>query len=481
MKVFVTGATGYVGGRLVPLLLDKGHDVRLLVRDPARVQGRPWAHRVELCVGDVLRPETLNLDGIEAAYYLVHSMGTGGDFEAMDRIAASNFVHAGHHLQHVIYLGGLLPPSAASEHLSSRAEVGEILRAGLPATEFRAGPVVGSGSASFEMVRYLAERVPAFPAPRGVHNAVQPIGIDDMLRYLVASLARGPQGIVEVGTDRSSFGGMLTDYARVRGLRRPVWEVPLVRPSFCALMVGLLTPIPRSLAAPLLEGVAHPVVADTTRAQQIFPEIVPISYTDCVRRALDRIAAEDVETSWRGAQGRPMESKRVDWAGLYRASCSNFVDAPPWAVFRACSSLGGEQGYRVWNWAWQLRGLIDQWVGGPGLRRGRRHPTELFAGEAMDVWRVEEVEPGRRLFLRAEMKLPGRAWLSFEVTPEGSGSRLVITALMEPHGLPGWLYWWSTYPYHRFGFRQLAKVLAQEAQKLTRQEASPRIGSNKCT
>lgn len=468
MKVLVTGATGYVGGRLVGLLLQRGHQVRLLVRDAARVRGRAWADRVEVVCGDVLRAETLGpaLQGMDAAYYLVHSMGGEGEFQEMDRRAARNFVEAAQSLKHVVYLGGLLPQGLASDHLSSRAEVGEILRSGLPVTEFRAGPVVGSGSASFEMVRYLAERVPFFPAPRGVHNAVQPIGIDDMLSYLVASLDRGPQGVVEVGTERSSFGGMLQDYGSVRGLRRPVWEVPLVKPSFCALMVGLLTPIPRALAAPLLEGVAHPVVADTARAREVFPEIVPMSYAECVRRALDRMAAEDVETSWRGAQGKPLESRRVDWAGLYRASCSHHVAASPAAVFRAFCSLGGDQGYRVWNWAWRLRGWIDQWVGGPGLRRGRRHPYELLPGEAMDVWRVEEVEENRRLFLRAEMRLPGRAWLSFQVDPEGEGSRLLITALMEPHGMPGWLYWWATYPYHRFGFRQLARVLGAEAQRI---------------
>ncbi|MFN8606944.1 MAG: DUF2867 domain-containing protein [Vulcanimicrobiota bacterium] len=467
MKLLVTGATGYVGGRLVPLLLEAGHQVRLLVRDATRVRGRSWADRVDLCCGDVLNLEKLGpaLKDVEAAFYLVHSMGGEGEFQEMDRRAARNFVAAGHGLRHVIYLGGLLPQGLASEHLSSRAEVGEILRAGLPTTEFRAGPIVGSGSASFEMVRYLAERVPFFPAPRGVHNAVQPIGIGDMLRYLVASLERGPQGIIEVGTEPSSFGGMLQDYAAVRGLRRPVWEVPLVKPGFCAVMVGLLTPIPRALAAPLLEGVAHPVVADTRRAREVFPEIVPSDYPACIRKALDRIAAEDVETSWRGAQNRPLESRRVDWAGLYRASCSHYVQAPAAAVFRAFCSLGGDQGYRVWNWAWSLRGWIDQWLGGPGLRRGRRHPHQLLPGEAMDVWRVEEVDPDRRLLLRAEMKLPGRAWLSFEVTPENSGSRLLITALMEPHGMPGWLYWWATYPYHRWGFQKLARVLAREALK----------------
>jgi uncharacterized protein YbjT (DUF2867 family) len=465
MQVLVTGATGYIGGRLVPRLLEQGHQVRVMVRDPARVQGRAWASRVEVVAGDILQPQSLApaLQGMDAAYYLIHSMLGEGEFASIDRQGAQNFVgHAGH-LKHLVYLGGLLPQGETSKHLSSRAEVGDILRAGLPTTEFRAGPIVGSGSASFEMVRYLAERVPFFLAPRGVHNAVQPIGVSDTLTYLVRSLERGAQDVVEIGTDRSSFGGMLTGYANVRGLKRPIWETPLVPPAFCARMVGLLTPIPTSLAAPLLEGVKHAVIADTRRAEELFPEIRPLTYEQAIRRALERSAEGQVETSWRSAQSGKMESKRTDWEGLYQATCSHFVPAPPENVFRAFCSLGGDKGYVVWNWAWRLRGWIDQWIGGPGLRRGRRHPYELLQGEAMDVWRVELVEPPHRLFLSAEMKLPGRAWLSFEARPENSGTRLVITALMEPHGVPGWLYWWSTYPYHRFGFQALARALADEA------------------
>ena len=467
MRVLVTGATGYMGGRLVGRLLESGYRVRVLVRDAARVAGRPWAELVQVAEGDVLRPETLPaaLQDVDVAYYLVHSMLSGGEFSRMDRDGANHFVAAGQKLRHVVYLGGLLPQGQASDHLSSRAEVGEILRAGLPATEFRAGPIVGSGSASFEMVRYLAERVPFFLAPRGVYNAVQPIAVSDMLSYLVASLDCGPQGVVEVGCERHSFAGMLQGYARVRRLRRPIWEVPLVSPAFCARMVGLLTPIPHSLAAPLLEGVAHAVVADTSAAEEIFPEIVPMTYQQAVEEALERTDAAEVETFWRGAQSGRIESRRVDWEGLYRATCSHYIEAPPEAVFHEFSSLGGEKGYVVWNWAWRLRGWIDQWCGGPGLRRGRRHPHELLPGEAMDVWRAEVVEPPHKLFLRAEMKLPGRAWLNFEARPEGSGTRLLITALMEPHGLPGWLYWWSTYPYHRFGFRQLASILGQAAER----------------
>jgi uncharacterized protein YbjT (DUF2867 family) len=422
---------------------------------------------VEVVEGDVLQAHTLPaaLANMDAAYYLIHSMLTGEEFSRLDRVGAQNFVAAARHLQHVVYLGGLLPHGAVSNHLASRAEVGEILRASLPTTEFRAGPIVGSGSASFEMVRYLAERIPFFLAPRGVRNAVQPIAVSDMLRYLVASLEEGPLGVVEVGSERQSFASMLQGYARVRRLRRPIWEVVRVSPALCARLVSLFTPIPHSLASPLLEGVAHPVVADTSRAEQVFPDIIPMTYQQAVEEALERTQAAEVETSWRGAQGGPIESRRVDWEGLYRAFCSHYVEAPPAAVFHECVSLGGEQGYRVWNWAWRLRGWLDQLCGGPGLRRGRRHPHELLVGEAMDVWRAEVVDPPHKLLLRAEMKLPGRAWLGFDTLPEGSGTRLRITALMEPHGLPGWLYWWSTYPYHRFGFRHLAQVLGRAAEK----------------
>lgn len=463
MNVLVTGPTGYIGGRLIPRLLEAGHRVRVLARSPQKLAGRSWSSEVEALAGDVLDRPSLEraLEGQEAAYYLVHSMGGEGDFRALDREAANNFVAAGGQLRQTVYLGGLLP-DAPSDHLASRAEVGEILRAGLPTTEFRAGPIVGSGSASFEMVRYLAERVPFFLAPRGVHNLVQPVGINDVLAYLVASLRQGEPGVVEIGADRLSFGGMLKEYAALRGLRRPIWEVPLVTPGLCAAIVGRLTPIPTSLAAPLLEGIAHSVVARGDEAARRFPEITPTRYAQAATLAIEGSDRAQVETSWRSAGGRG-EARRVDWEGLYREMRAVHVDAPPERVFRAFCSLGGDRGWEVWNWMWTVRGWVDVLIGGPGLRRGRRHPYELHPGEALDVWRVEAVEPPRRLLLRAEMKLPGRAWLEFEARPDGAGTLLVITGLMEPRGLPGWLYWWSTWPYHRFGFAELARRLGREA------------------
>ncbi|MEW6284190.1 MAG: DUF2867 domain-containing protein, partial [Candidatus Eremiobacterota bacterium] len=390
MRVLVTGATGYIGGRLIPRLLERGHQVRVLVRDATRVQGRDWSDQVQVCQGDVLAVDSLRpaLDGVQAAYYLVHSMGGQGDFAARDRQAAQNFVQAGRAVSRVIYLGGLLPPGEASKHLASRGEVGAILREGLAATELRAGPIVGSGSASFEMVRYIAERFPLLLAPRGVSNSIQPIGVEDMLAYLQAALDGRATGVVDVGSDRISFADMVTIYAQLRGLRRPLREVPLVRPALAALLVGWLTPIPRDLAAPLLEGLNHPVVADLERARSLFPEVRPHSYREAASRALSE---RDVPTSWRTSLGGEYRVERVDWEGLYRERHILRVRAPASAVFRAFCRLGGDRGWVAWNRAWWLRGLIDQWLGGPGLRRGRRHPEEIYPGEALDLWRVEAV------------------------------------------------------------------------------------------
>ncbi|HVG07109.1 MAG TPA: NAD(P)H-binding protein [Thermoanaerobaculia bacterium] len=292
MKVLVTGATGYIGGRLVPRLLEQGHAVRVLVR----VEARPWAERVEVAVGNLLDPESLGpaLAGVDTAYYLVHSMGSGKDFEERDRTAAANFVAAAlaAGIGKVIYLGGLLPAGEdVSDHLRSRAEVGEILRKGLPATEFRAGPIIGSGSASFEMVRHLTERLPAMIAPKWVLNEVQPIGVRDVLSYLVLALEREPLGVIDIGSDRMTFRQMMLGYAGVRGLRRFIIPVPVLTPRLAGLWVGLVTPIPNTLAVPIIKGMVHPVVADTTRARQLFPEVEPSFYREAVELALRSDAA----------------------------------------------------------------------------------------------------------------------------------------------------------------------------------------------
>jgi len=468
MRALVTGATGYIGGRLVPRLLERGHTVRVLVRDPARIAGRPWAGRVEVAAGDLLDPAGLTaaLAGIEAAYYLVHSMDGRHDFEARDATAARNFVAAGQEagLRLTVYLGGILPAGdEVSAHLRSRAEVGEILRAGLPATELRAGPIVGSGSASFEMVRYLTERLPAMIAPRWVMNDVQPIAVRDVLAYLLLALEREPLGIVNVGSERLSFRQMMQVYASVRGLKRLIVPVPVLTPRLAGLWVGLVTPIPNSLAVPLIEGVIRPVVADTARARALFPEVEPVTYRRAVELALEKLRDAGAETRWSGALGRGLPAQLTDTEGMIREIRTLHVDAPPERVFATFTGLGGDKGWLVWNAAWHLRGLLDRVVGGPGLRRGRRHPKELFPGEALDFWRVETVQPPHLLRLRAEMKVPGRAWLQWEARPEGTGTRLLQTAFFAPVGLAGTLYWYLLYPLHKLIFSDMIRAVAAES------------------
>jgi hypothetical protein len=296
-----------------------------------------------------------------------------------------------------------------------------------------------------------------------VTNPVQPIGVRDVLEYLLAALEQEPLGIVEVGADPLSFKRMMEVYAQVRGLKRVIVPVPVLAPGLAARWVGLVTPIPNRLAVPIIEGVIYPLLADTTRARTSFPEIQPLSYRRAVERALDAIEQEEVETRWSGALGSGLAVELSDREGLIREVRTVQVQASPQAVFETFSGLGGERGWLVWNWAWWLRGLVDRVIGGPGLRRGRRHPSELLSGEAVDFWRVEVVEPPHLLRLRAEMKLPGRAWLQWQAVPDGDGTRLVQTALFAPVGLAGALYWNLLYPAHRLIFSGLVRAIAREA------------------
>jgi uncharacterized protein YbjT (DUF2867 family) len=468
MKILVTGATGYIGGRIVPRLVAAGHEVRVLVRDPKRIAGRSWANSVEIAHGDVENPATLPaaLRDVELAYYLIHLMGAGGDFVARDRDAAHNFVRAARGVRRVVYLGGLLPDSErVSPHLASRAEVGQILREGLPTVEFRAGPVIGSGSASFEMVRYLTERLPAMIAPRWILNEVQPIAVRDVVSYLLAAVDRGRDGVYSVGGEPLSFKGMMQEFARVRGLRRLIVPVPVLAPRLAALWVGLVTPIPNRLAVPLIEGVVHPVVADTSDARRDFPDIRPVGYTEAVRRALDSIESDSVDTRWSGALGAAPAVELSTSQGLVRETRRRRTSATPEQVFRVVTSLGGDRGWLYWNWAWGLRGLFDRLAWGPGLRRGRRHPHLLLPGDAVDFWRVEAVEEPRLLRLRAEMKVPGKAWLQWETETDDRGTWVVQTALFAPRGLTGTLYWKLLYPIHAIMFSGMTREIVAAAEK----------------
>ncbi len=472
MRILVTGATGYIGGRLVQRLLDRGHEIRVLARDPRRARGRGWGTRVEVRQGDLSDPDSLQgiAEGMDAAYYLVHAMYGGKDFARRDRESAEHFVRAAAGVPHCIYLGGILPDTEArtrSHHLRSRAEVGRILREGLPTTELRAGPIIGSGSASFEMVRYLTERLPAMVAPRWIRNEVRPIAVRDILAYLIGAAEGGePLGVLDVGTEVLTFREMMEGYARVRGLRRLIVPVPVLAPRLAGLWVGLVTPIPNEVAGPLVEGVVQPVVGDVARSRALFPEIRPLAYGRAVELALERIETGAVPTRWSGSLGRAETFEYEDREGLVREVRTRKVEAPPEAVYRAFTSMGGDRGWLIWKPAWRARGVLDQMVGGPGLRRGRRHPLELEVGEAVDFWRVEALEPGRMLRLRAEMKVPGRAWLQWEAIPEGEGTRLVQSAIFAPSGLPGILYWYALFFAHAFIFSAMVDAVGRLAHRI---------------
>ena len=476
--VLVTGANGYIGGRLIPRLLDAGYSVRCMVRDPARLQGRPWLSDVEVIQGDVLAPQSLAapLQGIDVAYYLIHSLSAGHDFSERDEIAARAFGHAclTAGVKRIIYLGGLGDPSAElSQHLRSRQLTGDALReAGVPVTELRAAVIVGSGSLSFEMVRYLSERLPVMICPRWVYTRVQPIAIRNVLDYLVSALntPSSTGQIIEIGgADVLTYGDMMTGYAKVRGLRRWLIPVPVLTPRLSSYWVHLVTPIPAAIARPLIEGLHNEVIVRDDKARRLFPQIQLMDYESAVSIALSRLQAGDVETAWSDAL---ITTQRdippvilTTHEGMVLEHRQNLIDASPESVFNCFSSLGGERGWLYMNWAWQFRGIFDRLVGGVGMRRGRRDPVEVRIGDALDFWRVEAVEPGRLLRLRAEMKLPGQAWLQFQAKLQSTGQTLLSqTAFFAPKGLFGWLYWYGLYPIHRLIFSGMIRKIGELAE-----------------
>ena len=482
--VLVTGATGYVGGRLVPRLLELGHAVRVLVRDPARLAGRPWLDAVEVVVGDVLAPETLApaVEGVRAAYYLIHSLGAGEEFRSRDRTAALAFGGACHDagVARIIYLGALGESGEAlSEHLRSRQETGSVLaEAGVPVTELRAGIVVGSGSLSFELIRHLTERLPAMICPKWVYTRTQPIGIRNVLDYLVATLdqPRSAGRVVEIGgADVVTYAEMMLTYARVRGLTRLLIPVPVLTPRLSSYWVHWTTPVSSRVAQPLIDGLRNDtVVTEPAPARELFPDIEPLGYEEAVSLALRRVREGHIESSWSDALHSSLgDTKPVVFAqreGLLIERRQIQVDARPESVFRSFTGLGGKRGWLYWNWSWRLRGMLDRMVGGVGFRRGRRDPDDLRVGDALDFWRVEALEPGRVLRLRAEMRLPGVAWLEYKSDPgPDGGTRLTQTAIFGPRGLLGLLYWYSIYPVHGLIFSNLAQRVGERARSIERE------------
>ncbi|AGM06848.1 oxidoreductase [Amycolatopsis keratiniphila] len=478
----VLGATGYVGGRLVPQLLEAGHEVRVVARSPEKVAEEPWRDRVEVERGDITDPSSIEaaLTGCEVVYYLVHSLARK-DFVDVDREGAKTVAEAAKTAgaRRLVYLGGIVPDDEElSPHLASRAEVGRVLLdSGVPAIVLQAAVIIGSGSASFEMLRYLTERLPAMVTPRWVRNRIQPIAIRDVLHYLVhaADLPSDVNGAFDIGgPDVLTYLDMMRRYAVVAGLpRRAVVPVPVLTPWLSAQWVNLVTPVPKAIAVPLIESLVHEVVChDHAIAEHIpDPEAGLTHYEHAVELALSRIRNADVPTRWSDASGDAAPSDPLpsdpDWAGgtVYEDKREQLTDASPEALWDVIESIGGEHGWYSFPLAWSVRGWADRLVGGVGLRRGRRDPRRLHLGEALDWWRVEYLDRPRLLRLRAEMKLPGRAWLELGVESDEDGRTIYRQrAVFEPHGLAGHAYWKGIAPFHGVVFGGMVRNITGAAQ-----------------
>ncbi|KQO99599.1 SDR family oxidoreductase [Leifsonia sp. Leaf264] len=479
----VTGATGYIGGRLVPRLLDAGFRVRVVVRNPDRLADVPWARRVEVVTGDLTEAATAEAASVDAdvLYYLVHSMGGGkGDFEAREREIATTLADAAFAagVGRIVYLGGLHPDGVPlSKHLRSRVEVGRILIAsGVPSVVLQAGVVIGSGSTSFEMIRHLTEVLPYMPAPKWVRNFIQPIAVRDVLHYLIeaASVDASVNRTFDIGgPDVLRYGQMMNGYALEAGLRqRPIAALPVLTPWLASQWVNLVTPIPRSLAVPIIESLQVDCVVREHDVDTVIPPPAEglTGYRRAVRLALQRERDGEVETSWRdsaveGAPSDPLPSD-PDWAGtlVYTDVRERRTAAAPADLWKVIEGVGGKNGWYSFPLAWAVRGWMDWLVGGVGLRRGRRDAGTLNTGDALDFWRVERLERGRLLRLRAEMRLPGRAWLEMTAEPTDDGGSIYRQrAVYFPKGLTGRLYWWAVWPFHGVIFAGMTNRITEAA------------------
>jgi uncharacterized protein YbjT (DUF2867 family) len=468
--ILLTGATGYVGGRLLHALEAAGYRVRCLSRHPDALRQRV-AQTTEVVKGDILNAPSLapGMVGVHTAYYLVHSMASANSFEVEDRCAAHAFALAARDadVQRIIYLGGLGSGSELSAHLKSRQEVGRILReSGVPTIEFRASIVIGSGSASFEMIRALVEKLPVMITPRWVKTRSQPIAVEDVIDYLEQALDLEICGtrIVEIGgADQVTYLDLMKEYARQRGLKRWMIPVPVLSPRLSSLWLGLVTPVYARIGRELVHSLRNETIVRDRSADALF-SVRPLGYRESLKRALANEDREFAETRWSDAFSSLGTTRQRGGAKFGRRivdSRSMHVQFPPDIAFRPIERLGGKTGWYYGNWLWRIRGLLDLLFGGAGMRRGRRDPDRLLAGDTLDFWRVEEIQTGRLLRLAAEMRLPGRAWLQFEVEPDGSGSVVRQTAIFDPVGVLGQLYWYLLYPMHQFVFAGMLRGIVK--------------------
>jgi uncharacterized protein YbjT (DUF2867 family) len=476
--ILLTGVTGFIGGSLLPRLLEAGYPVRVLVRNPAKLQGRAWLDQVEVVVGDVFQPESLEaaMRGVDVAYYFVHSLYAGHDFHELDMTAARNFAQAAEKagVKRIIYLGGLGEPGdELSPHLRSRQETGQaLLGSSVPATEFRAAIIIGSGSGSFEMIRYLAERIPPMICPRWVFSQIQPISIGNVLDYLVAALGvpASTGEIIEIGgADVLSYADTMLGYARARGLWRVIIPVPVLTPSLSSHWVGWVTPVSARLARPLIEGLRNDVVVTDDKAARLFPNIQLMAYQPAVELALQALTPDHFDLDWIDAQatceGDPPEPVRITQEGMFIERRYCIVDVPAEAAYSVFTGLGGQRGWLYANWAWQLRGLFNRLLGGFKYQRTRRDPEGLQIGDEVDFLRVERLEPGRMLRLGDGGIRLGQFWLQFEAQPLGpERTRLVQTTFFAPKGLTGLIYWAVFRRLHRMVFSRLIDELEVECQ-----------------
>ena len=475
--ILLTGATGYVGGRLLRVLEQNHHRVRCLARHPEVLADRV-APATEVVKADLDDMESLHeaVRDIDTAYYLAHALGSGANFEEQEQLAAKNFAEVAREagVKRIIYLGGLgRDDTDLSPHLRSRHEVGRILtESGAQVVEFRASIVIGSGSLSFEMIRALVRRLPLMITPRWVRVPAQPIAVNDVIAYLTAALdlplePDSKSVIYEIGgADVVSYGDLMRECARQRGLRRYIIPVPVLTTYLSSLWLHLVTPLLATVGRKLIDSIVHASVVNDTSALEAF-DIAPMGVKDAISQAFRNEDQEVAETRWADAYS---SLEHRSWGGaIFRNrlvdSRAMFVEATPEQAFAPIECIGGSTGWYYGNALWRLRGMLDVLMGGPGMGRGRRDPMKLRNGDVLDCWRVEAVDPPHRLRLAAEMKMPGRAWLEFEVTPEGAGSSVRQTAIYDPVGWLGLAYWYAIYPLHAAIFRGMLRNLVRAATK----------------